>query len=94
MMHSHFAYKQSIIPLIKSNLFCKLKLIKFVSIKTRYGGTRAALCARNREEATCGLCDRVSKLIKRVRRGRHTLCEQASPFPLPLFSSASVDSLF
>jgi len=39
----HLAYKQSIIPDINSNLFCKLKLIKFVSMSTRYGGTRAVL---------------------------------------------------
>ena len=57
--YSHFAYRQSIIPLTNSSLFCRLKLMKFVSINTRYGGTRAVLCWRNREEATWGLRGRV-----------------------------------
>jgi hypothetical protein len=29
--------------------------MKFVSIKTRYGGTSSVLCARNIDDATCGL---------------------------------------
>jgi uncharacterized C2H2 Zn-finger protein len=37
-------------PATSSSLFCKLKLMKFVSISTRYGGTRAELWARNKEE--------------------------------------------
>jgi len=51
----HSAYRQSIIPLTNSSLFCKLKLIKLVSISTRYGGTSAVLCCRNIEEANWGL---------------------------------------
>ena len=42
-------------PLTNSSLFCKLKLIKFVSIRTRYGGTSAVLCAKNKDDATWGL---------------------------------------
>ena len=42
-------------PLTSSNLFWRLKLMKLVSIRTRYGGTRAVLCCRKREEETCGL---------------------------------------
>jgi hypothetical protein len=42
-------------PLMRSSLFCKLKFIKFVSMSTRYGGTSAELCARNNDDATCGL---------------------------------------
>ena len=30
--------------------------MKFVSIRTRYGGTRAVLWARNSDEATGALC--------------------------------------
>ena len=56
-MDEHLAYKQSIIPEINSSLFCKLKLIKFVSMSTRYGGTRAVLCAKNKEDAVWGLRD-------------------------------------
>ena len=51
----HFANRQSIMPLTSSILFCKLKLMKLVSIITRYGGTRASLCCRNKDEATCVL---------------------------------------
>ena len=51
----HFAYRQSIIPLTNSSLFCKLKLMKLVSISTRYGGTSAVLCCRNIDEAIWGL---------------------------------------
>lgn len=39
-------------PPISSSLFWRLKLMKFVSMSTRYGGTRASLCCRNNEEAT------------------------------------------
>lgn len=46
----HFAYRQSIMPPTSSSLFCKLKLIKLVSIRTRYGGTRDVLCAKKRED--------------------------------------------
>ena len=42
-------------PLTSSNLFWRLKLIKLVSMRTRYGGTRALLCCKNRDEATCVL---------------------------------------
>jgi hypothetical protein len=52
---THFAYKQSIMALTSSSLFCRLKFMKFVSIKTRYGGTSSVLCARNMDDATCGL---------------------------------------
>ena len=49
------AYKQSIMPLTSSNLFWRLKLMKLVSMRTRYGGTSAVLCCRKSDEATCGL---------------------------------------
>lgn len=51
----HFAYKQSIMPLISSSLFCRLKLMKFVSMSTRYGGARAVLCCKKRADGTWGL---------------------------------------
>ena len=51
----HFAYRQSIIPDTSSSLFCKLKLIKFVSTSTRYGGPSEALCDKKSEEETCVL---------------------------------------
>lgn len=43
---------------MSSNLFCRLKLMKLVSIRTRYGGARAVLCCRKSEDAICGLVER------------------------------------
>jgi len=45
--------------------------MKLVSIRTRYGGTRAVLWARNREEATCGLNN--EKVGNPIRRRAGTL---------------------
>jgi len=39
--------------------------MKFVSTRTRYGGTSAVLCARKSEDATCGL-ERQHKKKKEV----------------------------
>ena len=50
-----FAYKQSIILFINSNLFWIEKLIKFVSTRIRYGGVNAALYLKNMDDATCWL---------------------------------------
>jgi len=41
-------------PLTNSSLFCRLKLMKLVSTRTRYGGTSAVLCARKSEDAAGG----------------------------------------
>lgn len=83
-LHSHFAYKQSIMPPISSSLFCKLKFMKFVSMSTRYGGTSASLCCRNNDEATCVLFQ--STKMRAMRQsdpnGRLTLDVQLSPWPL------------
>jgi len=71
-MDEHLAYKQSIIPEINSSLFCKLKLIKFVSMSTRYGGTRAVLWAKNKEEAIWGLRDQRYSANTIIGRRRKT----------------------
>lgn len=42
-------------PDTNSSLFCKLKLMKLVSIRTRYGGTKAVLWAKKKDDATWGL---------------------------------------
>jgi hypothetical protein len=54
------ANKQSIIDLTSSSLFWMEKLMKLVSTKTWYGGPRAALYLKKREEATWGLITKVS----------------------------------
>jgi len=43
ILNSHFAYRQSIIPFSKSNLFWIEKLMKLVSTKTRYGNPNEVL---------------------------------------------------
>lgn len=45
----HLASKQSIIPCTSSILFWIEKLMKLVSMRTRYGGPRAVLCDKKRE---------------------------------------------
>ena len=68
----HLAYKQSIMPLINSSLFCRLKLIKLVSMRTRYGGESAVLCCKNRAEGACWLCKVQALCRKFWRRDVHT----------------------
>lgn len=95
IVHSHLAYRQSIIPLTSSSLFWRLKLMKFVSIRTRYGGTSAVLCARNNEEATWGL-DTMTRKISPISTKKNgetlTLFSQLSLSHLLPFSFASVCS--
>lgn len=67
----HFAYKQSIMALTSSSLFCRLKFMKFVSIKTRYGGTSSVLWARNIDDATCGLKCRCWWYIQSIAEDSH-----------------------
>lgn len=40
---------------ITSNFFCMVKFRKLVSTRTEYGGRRAVLNWKKREEETCGL---------------------------------------
>lgn len=47
-----FAYRQSIMAWMSSSFFWILKLIKFVSTRTEYGGRRASLNWKKRDEAT------------------------------------------
>ncbi len=43
-------------PWTSSILFCRLKLMKFVSTITRYGGPSAVLCEKKSEEACAVMC--------------------------------------
>ena len=52
----HFANKQSIIALTISSLFWILKLIKLVSTMTKYGGFKASLCLKKREDDGWSMC--------------------------------------
>ncbi|CAH0366460.1 unnamed protein product [Pelagomonas calceolata] len=49
MTGTHFASKQSVMPLTRSILFLIEKLMKFVSTITWKGGPRPVLCAKNME---------------------------------------------
>jgi hypothetical protein len=71
----HLANKQSIIPRTGSILFCIEKLMKLVSIIIRYGGPRAWLYWKNKDDATCGL-----KLAVFLRRRKHFSDEFAIGF--------------
>lgn len=76
----HLANKQSIIPRTGSILFCIEKLMKLVSIIIRYGGPRAWLYWKNKDDATCGL-----KLAVFLRRRKHFSDEFAIGFFFFLF---------
>lgn len=52
---THCAYKQSIMPFTRSILFFMLKLMKFVSTITLYGGPNAELCLKNKDEDVASL---------------------------------------
>jgi len=52
----HSAYRQSIIPLIRSILFRMLKFIKLVSMSTRYGGPSCVLYLKKRAEDAFSTC--------------------------------------
>jgi hypothetical protein len=47
MQGTHSAYRQSIMPWQRSNLFLMLKFMKLVSRRTRYGGPSAVLYLKN-----------------------------------------------
>lgn len=55
---SPLAYSASIIALTKSIRFSRLRLMKLVSTRTRYGGTRASLCDKKSEVGSGALCVR------------------------------------
>ena len=72
MQGVHLAYKHSVIASIKSNLFLIEKFMKFVSIRTLYGGPREVLYWKNREEETFSLGSS-SMFIELESVDRHTL---------------------
>jgi hypothetical protein len=71
-------------------------LIKFVSISTRYGGTRAVLYARKNEDATWGLSGCVWGRRSRSRRVKERLATDLLEFSKrdDAHSSDSVSLLF
>lgn len=66
----HFANRQSIMPCTRSSLFWSEKLMKFVSIRTRYGGARAVLWVRKREDDVCALRKGERKVRSEGRSGK------------------------
>src|SRR5712671_3633140 len=92
--HGHLAYKQSIMPPTSSSLFWRLKLIKLVSIRIRYGGTRAVLWVRKSEEATGALGKILEVEERKIGLIRRTRDELPSPSLPPPFLSALIGSLY
>lgn len=70
--------------------------MKLVSMSTLYGGTKAALCCKNSEDATCVLVVsgiRVNNLDSCNGEIGRTLCGRPSLLLQPLSSAVSLGSL-